>query len=78
MNPYTESTRNNGVRPHYFLSNASHTNLSDPNSLRDMGKVRNCVYSFDDDIERIARNMTWEEVEENDRHLKNALRARQK
>ena len=51
-----------GRPPLYFVNSSNGLVASDPNTLRDMGTVRNCVYQLDDVTENVARNVTWRDI----------------
>ena len=54
--------RKPGRAPLYFVNSSNGIVPSDPNTLRDMGRVRNCVYQLDDATEEIARNVHWRDI----------------
>ena len=62
-------------RPLYFLNSSNGLNPSDPNSIRDMGKARNCVYTIDDETDQFARNVTWKDLIAGDEHLEELMRS---
>ena len=52
-----------GKKPLYFINTGTATVASNPCSMRDKGKVRNCEYEFRDKTTGdIARNITWREL----------------
>ena len=59
MSNFTER----GKKPLYFINTGTATVASNPCSMRDKGKVRNCEYEFRDKTTGdIARNITWREL----------------
>ena len=61
-------TNLNRSKPLYFLNTSNGLVPSNPNTLRDMGGVRNCEYHLDQEAE-LARNITWKEIAERDQLL---------
>ena len=55
-----------GRAPLYFVNSSNGLVPSDPNTLRDMGQVRNCVYSLEDATDNVARTVTWAELLQGD------------
>ena len=55
-----------GRAPLYFVNTSNATRASDPNSIRDMGVIRNCEFKFDDVTSNTARNVTWRELMDTD------------
>jgi len=47
---------------------------SNPNSIRDMGRVRNCLYTLDDQTDQFARNVTWKDLLAGDQHYGDIMR----
>jgi len=47
---------------------------SNPNSIRDMGKARNCIYTLDDETDQFARNVTWKDLIAGDEQLEEMMR----
>ena len=66
QNSMMSSINRDGRPPLYFFGTSTATNASDPNSLKDMGKVRNCTYHFDDVTDELARDITWKELNQGD------------
>ena len=48
-------------KPMYFYKSSNGTQASDPNSLRDMGRARNCEYQVGDEMDRV-RDVSWKEL----------------
>ena len=66
----------NPKKPLYFVNTSNGHVASDPNTLRDMGRVRNCVYQFDTDAtDQIVpdRNVKWKDLIQGDKELKQLL-----
>ena len=62
-----------GKPPLYFFGTSNASNPSDPNSLKDMGGVRNCQYHFDDVTDELARDVTWKELNHGDVQLEQMI-----
>ena len=62
QNSMMSNLNRDGRPPLYFFATSNATNPSDPNSLKDMGTVRNCQYHFDDLTDDLARDITWKEL----------------
>ena len=63
----------NPKKPLYFVNTSNGHVASDPNTLRDMGRVRNCVYQMNTDAtDQIVpdRNVKWKDLIQGDRELK--------
>ena len=61
-------TKGKQQRPNYFLNTSNGIQASNPNTLRDMGGVRNCEYHVDDEIDDIQK-VTWRDLVADDHAL---------
>ena len=61
----------NPKRPLFFVNSSNGLVASDPNTLRDMGRVRNCVYKLDGDAtdQAVDRNVKWSDLIQSDMEL---------
>ena len=55
-------------RPNYFLNTSNGIQASNPNTLRDMGGLRNCEYHVADNIDEIQK-VTWRDLVADDQAL---------
>ena len=62
-----------GRVPLYFVNTSNALRTSDPNTIRDMGGVRNCEYRFNDVTSNTARNVTWRELIDHDEQITGML-----
>ena len=60
--------------PLYFMNSSNGLIASNPNSIRDMGKARNCIYTLDDETDQFARNVTWKDLIAGDEQLEEMMR----
>ena len=67
------NTKKPGRVPLYFVNTSNALRTSDPNSIRDMGGIRNCEYRFNDVTASTARNITWKELIDNDEQITDML-----
>ena len=50
-----------GKKPMYFVNTSNGKIASNPNSLKDLGGVRNCEYTYEDPTDDVKR-ATWAEL----------------
>jgi len=60
--------------PLYFMNSSNGLIASNPNSIRDMGKARNCIYTLDDETDQFARNVTWKDLIAGDEKIEEMMR----
>lgn len=61
----------------FYINTSNGFIPSNPNSLRDMGGLRNCIYKLEDLTDNMARNVTWKDLLQGDEKLDDLMRKSQ-
>ena len=64
-NHATVTSNLGGQKPFYYVSSSTGVVPSNPNSLRDMGPLRNCQYRMSDDL-NVDPRVTWKDIYKGD------------